>query len=106
MLLHLVDGTGEDVGADYESVRRELEAYGHGLSGKPEIVAVSKADALAPEQLKQQRARLESAAGKAPLVVSAVTGTGVAEALRALLAAIDQARTADSRQHTLAQWRL
>ena len=35
VLLHLVDGTGEDAGADYKTVRAELEAYGHGLIDKP-----------------------------------------------------------------------
>ena len=48
VLLHLIDGTGEDAGADYKTVRAELEAYGQGLTDKPEIVALSKADALTP----------------------------------------------------------
>src|SRR5438874_9185927 len=74
VLLHLVDGTGEHAGEAYKTVRGELEAYGQGLSEKPEIVALNKADALAPEQLKQQTARLKRAAKKAPLVISAVSG--------------------------------
>src|SRR5262249_8508290 len=41
VLLHLVDGTSEDAGAAYRIVRAELEAYGHGLVEKPEIVALS-----------------------------------------------------------------
>src|SRR5437763_11440406 len=45
VLLHLVDGTGPDVADAYRTVRRELEAYEHGLGGKPEVVALSKADA-------------------------------------------------------------
>jgi GTPase involved in cell partitioning and DNA repair len=40
-------------------VRAELDAYGEGLAEKPEIVALNKADALTPEQLKQQIARLK-----------------------------------------------
>ena len=31
VLLHLVDGTGEDAGEAYKTVRAELEAYGQGL---------------------------------------------------------------------------
>jgi GTP-binding protein len=85
VLLHLVDGTGEHAGQAYKTVRAELEAYGEGLADKPEIVALNKADALTPEQLKQQTARLKRAAKKAPLVISAVTGQGVREALRALI---------------------
>lgn len=92
VLLHIVDGTIEDAGLAYQTVRAELEAYGQGLADKPEIVALNKADALTPEQLKQQSARLKRVAEKKPLVVSAATGAGVPEVLRALLRIIDQGR--------------
>jgi GTP-binding protein len=92
VLLHLVDGTAEHAGAAYKTVRGELKAYGQGLGEKPEVVALNKADALTPEQLKQQTARLARAAKKTPLVVSAATGAGVPEVLRALLSVIDQTR--------------
>ena len=82
-LLHLVDGTSEHAGRAYKLVRRELEAYGHGLADKPEIVALSKADALDPETLKEQTARLRRAAKRAPLALSSASGQGVREALRA-----------------------
>jgi GTPase len=89
VLLHLVDGTGEHAGEAYKTVRAELDAYGQGLADKPEIVALNKADALTPEQLKQQTARLKRAAGTTPLVISGATGRGVTEALRALVKVID-----------------
>ena len=92
VLLHLVDGTAEHAGEAYKTVRAELEAYGEGLADKPEIVALNKADALTPEQLKQQVARLKRAAKKTPLVISAATGEGVPEALRALVKVIGEAR--------------
>src|SRR5262249_19926280 len=77
VLLHLVAGLCEHAGTAYKTVRRELEAYGHGLAEKPEIVALSKADALSPDDLEQQTARLKRAARQTPLVLSAATGTGV-----------------------------
>jgi GTP-binding protein len=98
VLLHLVDGTCEHAGRAYKIVRGELEAYGHGLADKPEIVALSKADALTPAQIKEQTARLRRAAGTAPLVLSAHSGAGVAEALRRLLAVIDEARAAEAKR--------
>ena len=94
VLLHLVDGTDEDAGKAYKTVRHELEAYGHGLVEKPEIVALSKADALTPEVLKDQLARLKRAAKRTPLVLSSTSGQGVPEVLRALLSVIDEARKA------------
>ncbi len=91
VLLHLVDGTGSDAGEAYRTVRAELAAYGHGLAEKPEVVALSKADAIDPETTKQQVARLKRAARKSPLVVSAVSHQGVTEVLRAVLEVIEQA---------------
>ncbi len=102
MLLHLVDGTGEHAGKDYKTVRHELEAYGHGLADKPEIVALSKADALDPEQLKEQVARLKRAAKKTPLVVSGVSRAGVPEVLRALIKVIDGEREVVSGEKSVA----
>jgi len=99
VLLHLVDGTGEDAGTAYETVRAELAAYGEGLADKPEIVALTKADALGADAIKQQVARLKRAAKKTPLVVSAVSGDGVEAVLRAVLKVIEQARRGGVETH-------
>src|SRR4029079_3669741 len=103
-LLHLVDGTREHAGKDYKTVRHELEAYGNGLTDKPEIVALSKADALSPEQLKEQLARLKRAAKKTPLVISAVAQQGVPEVLRALVRVIDGDRAATGEAEPADAW--
>jgi GTPase len=92
VLLHLVDGTGEDAGKDYKVVRKELEAYGGGLIDKPEIVALSKCDALDADTLKKQLQRLKKASGQAPLQLSAVSRQGMPEALAALVKVIDAAK--------------
>ncbi len=105
VLLHLIDGTAEDAGAAYKTVRAELEAYGQGLTDKPEIVALSKADALTPEAIKAQSAKLKKACKKTPLVLSSASGQGVAEALRALLKVIDATRaSAEQPQPKEAAW--
>jgi GTP-binding protein len=94
VLLHLVDGTGGHAGSAYKTVRAELEAYGHGLTEKLEIVALSKSDAMTSEQIKEQKARLKRACKKMPLVLSALSGTGVQDVLRALLNVIKETRLA------------
>ncbi len=104
VLLHLVDGTSEHPGKAYKTVRAELAAYGAGLADKPEIVALSKIDALTAEQLKQQAARLKRATGKPPLLLSAATGAGVPEAMRALMAVIDAARPASAPEAPEPAW--
>jgi GTP-binding protein len=92
VLLHLVDGTAEDAGAAYRIVRDELEAYGQGLTEKPQIVALSKADAMTKEAIKAQIAKLKKACRKTPMVLSAQSGEGVQDVLRALLKVIDKAQ--------------
>ncbi|HEX5211465.1 MAG TPA: GTPase ObgE [Pseudolabrys sp.] len=92
VLLHLVDGTADDPGEAYRIVRGELEAYGAGLTDKPEIVALSKCDALTPDAIKKQVAKLKKACKKTPLTLSSQSRQGVPEALRALWKFINAAR--------------
>lgn len=104
VLLHLVDGTTEHAGKAYKTVRAELDAYGHALAEKPEIVALNKADALTAQELREQTARLKRAAKRMPLVVSAATGAGVPEVVRALRQAIDGARHEQRPSPALHAW--
>ncbi|HEY1944679.1 MAG TPA: GTPase ObgE [Roseiarcus sp.] len=107
-LIHLVDVTGENAGAAYRTIRRELEAYGAGVAEKTEIVALSKVDAVDEETLKKQRERLkrairshgppalDGAKRPAPLELSAVTGKSVKEALRTALDAVEANRAREA----------
>ncbi len=88
-LVHLVDAAGEDPVDAYRTVRRELDAYGHGLAEKAELVALSRADAVEDERLQELASELAEAAGVKPFIVSAVTGLGMDEVLDACLAAVD-----------------
>jgi GTP-binding protein len=107
VLLHLVEGTSDDAGRAYETVRRELEAYGHGLAEKPEIVALSKVDALDEDTLREQAARLKRAAKRAPLLLSSASGQGVQDALRSLAEVVDWERTTEmpAPAEALSGWR-
>ncbi len=84
VLLHLVSAQEENVGKAYKTVKHELEAYGGGLEDKPEIVALSQIDVLDEASLKKKAQELKKASGKVPLLLSAITGKGMTEALRAL----------------------
>jgi GTP-binding protein len=102
-ILHLVDGTEDDVVASYRAIRGELEAYGNGLDGKPEIIGLNKVDALDAAAIKKKSAALARAAkklspGAQVLPLSGVAGTGVPEVLRALFKFVKKRRTADARK--------
>jgi GTP-binding protein len=92
VILHLVDGTEEDIVGAWRTIRRELERYGGGLAEKPEIIGLNKADAIPPAELAAKRRKLKRAAKREVMVLSGATGAGVPEVLNALLHAIDGAR--------------
>ena len=102
-LLHLIDGTQDDVVGAYKTVRRELKAYGEGLDKKPELVALNKIDSLTPEEIEEKSAALQKAARKKPLLVSGATGKNVRETLFAIFKAVKKARSGEEDQEG-AEW--
>ena len=96
VLIHLIDGTQDDIAGAYHTVRDELVAYGFDLEDKLEILALNKIDALDPEARADKAAELEAAAGKAPMLVSGVSREGVTAVLRAAMGAIREQRAAEA----------
>jgi GTP-binding protein len=95
VLIHLVDGTQDDPGEAWRTIRRELEAYGEGLEDKSELVALNKIDALDPAARKAAAKKLQKACGRAPFLVSGVSGEGVTELLRAAFKEVQKRRMAE-----------
>ena len=90
VILHLVDGTLDDIAGAYRTIRQELAAYGNGLAEKPEIVGLNKIDALDAEMVAAKMRRLRRVAGRGAVIMplSGVSGDGVPEVLAALFAAL------------------
>ncbi len=105
VLIHLVDGTQDDVGGAYHTVREELVAYGEGLEAKPEIVALNKVDALDADTRDAKRAELAQACGHPVEIVSGVSGEGVRELLRLALGRIRSEREAEKTEIERAEGR-
>jgi GTPase len=90
VLVHLVDSNHEDIAAAYRTVRDELEAYGAGLTEKPEVIALNKVDIIDEEIASALAAELKAEARCPVFPVSGATGAGVEAVLDALLAALGQ----------------
>jgi GTPase len=93
VVLHLVDVTEPDVAHAYRTVRDELKAYGANLNRKREIVALSKCDAVTSEEAVRKAAELQKAARKKPLLLSAVSGAGIRDALLKLAKIVREPKT-------------
>jgi GTP-binding protein len=93
-IVHLVEPLppdGSDPVDNYHIIRRELELHGNGLGSKPELVCVSKAELTGSDDVRR---RLADALGRDVLAVSAVTGQGLAQLVRAVVKQLEQARSA------------
>jgi len=92
VLLHLIDGTEEDVADAYKTVRHELAEYGADLDAKLEVVALNKIDALTEDMIAEKSAELSEAAGQHVMTISGVAGMGVEQTLRRLSEAVTDYR--------------
>jgi GTP-binding protein len=94
VILHLIDGTEDDVVGAYRTIRRELADYGHGLADKPEVIGLNKIDAIDPAAVARKCRALSKAArpGASVLALSGVSGAGIQPMLGALLGQIEAAR--------------
>jgi GTP-binding protein len=94
VVLHLIDGTADDVVGAYRTIRAELSGYGHGLAEKPEIIGLNKIDALDPAAVAAKCRELERVVrpGEPVLPLSGVSGAGVDRAVGVLAGAIAAAR--------------
>jgi GTP-binding protein len=91
-LIHLVDASQENPVAAWRTVRRELAGYGHGLTEKPEILCLSKTDAVPAEELALKRRKLKRAAKAEVHCLSAVAQQGLQPVLGMVLALVQERR--------------
>lgn len=107
VLIHLIDGTNEDVAHTYQAVRHELAAYADVLADKPEIVVLNKVDAFTPEELEGKLKALKKVSKADIRQVSGVTGQGVEQVLFDVLAILDAEKAAIAeaeRKQTEEKW--
>ena len=89
VLIHLIDGTQDDVKLAYKTIRNELAAYDERLAEKPEIVVLNKIDAIEPDDLKEKIKALKKASKQDVLLVSGVSGKGVDQVLYDVIETLD-----------------
>jgi len=92
VLLHLIDGTQDDIAGAYTTVRAELNAYDDDLAAKRELVALNKCDALTEAEIKKKKKALEKASGAKVYVISAAGQLHLEPLLIDMLQAIEDYR--------------
>ena len=82
VLCFLIDGLSDDPAGDFATLVGELTKYNPEMLEKRRIVCLTKADAMTPE-VRQGLDELRFEGGK-PLVISAVSGEGIDNLVRAM----------------------
>ena len=86
VLLHIIDGTSESIGQNFNTVINELEAYGGNLIDKPRVTVLNKIDELNEDDLEFALSALRGVTGGMPvLAMSGGTGEGTSKVLRSLM---------------------
>ena len=93
VLVHLIDGTAEDVSVPYKTIRKELKKYSPALAEKPEVIGLNKIDALSPEEVEEKLKKLKKASKKSVFAVSGISKQGLTEMLRAAYQYIQKENT-------------
>ena len=92
VLIHLIDGTSENIAKDYKIIRGELEAYSELLKDKIEIVCLNKIDCLDAEDVKAKIDILYKISGKVPYPISSYTNEGISIVIKKALSTIKEWR--------------
>lgn len=92
ILLHLIDATSEDAIANYKTIQQELNAYGRGLSDRPQILALTKIDGISPDSQDLQAIahELNKISHLPVFTISAVARIGLDPLLQNIWHALDQ----------------
>ncbi|MDR0397569.1 MAG: GTPase ObgE [Candidatus Nomurabacteria bacterium] len=99
VILHLIDSLSNDVAGDYTKIRKELEKYSPELTTRPEIVALTKVDAVDDEIIAMQSTDLSKATKSPIFAISSSAHHGTKELLRALVGAVNAAREQKASQN-------
>jgi GTP-binding protein len=82
VLVYVLDGSAPEPWADLETVRKEVDQFSPGLALRPFVVAINKLDLEATRRLKTRNRR------KGVLFISALTGEGLPELMKAMVTAL------------------
>jgi len=94
ILVHMLDGTSENIADDYQKIRDELKTYSKKLYKKKEIVVINKIDMLDDELLemliKEFRNNIKGFSRKKILTISSLSKKNIKEFLRVIRIELDK----------------
>lgn len=95
ILLHLIDGSSEDVVADYKTILKEVNSYSDTIKEKKRIIVITKTDILDEEDLKEKTKLLKKASKCDVYNCSAATNSNIKKIVDLLMSEVKQHKESD-----------
>jgi GTPase len=90
VLLHLVEATSDDPIGAYQTIQQELIAYNDSLATRPQILALSKIDAVDEEEVAEIAQALSAVANQRVFLISSATRMGLDPLLQEVWQQLDK----------------
>jgi GTP-binding protein len=94
-IIHLIDATSDDPAESYRVIHGELDAYGEGLTEKPQIIALTKCETLDDATIAAAKDEVEAASGQSVFLISSVARQGLKPLLSEVYRYVDKRRKAE-----------
>jgi len=98
VLIHLLDGTSENLKADWEMINKEIRLYDERLTDIPQVITINKIDIPKVRERIKDLKKLFS--GLDPLFISAATGEGIDSLWDKVLQVLEKAKSVKDQNFT------
>jgi len=98
VLIHLLDGTSENLKADWEMINKEIRLYDERLTDIPQVITINKIDI--PEVRERIKDLKKLFSGLDPLFISAATGEGIDSLWDKVLQVLEKAKSVKDQNFT------
>ena len=95
VLVHIIDITNDDFINNFSTIMEEVNKYGNALSDKPRITVLNKIDAFSEDERKLYKEQLVKIIDEPVFMISAVSGEGIENLLRAIRIEVDKGKVPD-----------
>ena len=92
VLVHIIDITNDDFIKKLNIIMKEVNQYGGALSDKPRLTVLNKIDAFGEVERKLYKEKLVKIIDEPVFMISAVSGEGIENLLRAIRIEVDKGR--------------